>query len=351
MMNLNLKKILIIDDDLIVLETIAALLENELVDIEIIKISNPKIALEFIQKNGKEIQVIISDVRMPDYNGAYLAKAALEINSQMRFFLMTGHLNLLEQLDLLFIGIEKVFLKPFDVSEIIVELNKEPTEISFINSKMVPLKISQLKQKKTYPFDIYISLSDNKSIKIFPANEEVDEKRLDQLASKNLTVLFANKEDALLNGLKLFVPIRSSNLKLSTELNFKLYYQKKGQFKLLLNENTFFDQNALNVINSNNIKCLYIEDVYEESFRQYLDKYLKEFMTSKTIKSNEKIETLNDVIGNKLNNIANNPNIENINSLKESINSLQNFLENDKGASRYSCTFYNRCIIVIFYIA
>lgn len=108
------KKILIVDDEPVVIE----LLGEELEDLgyEFLSASNGKEGLDTYLKHP-DIACIISDIKMPDYDGIFLAKALLEQNYQGIVYLATGFTEYTAK-ELESLGIEAVIFKPFIFSEI-----------------------------------------------------------------------------------------------------------------------------------------------------------------------------------------------------------------------------------------
>ncbi len=62
-----MKKIVLVDDEQNVLDSIARTLSGN--DYEIIKFVNPTEALDYLKEYGDEIDLLISDNKMPDQKG------------------------------------------------------------------------------------------------------------------------------------------------------------------------------------------------------------------------------------------------------------------------------------------
>lgn len=81
--------------------------------------SSPLDALDQLALNYQDIQVVISDMRMPHMNGLSFIKKAKEQYSHIAYFLLTGYgYNEEIQEALSSQLIDHCFTKPFDVSEI-----------------------------------------------------------------------------------------------------------------------------------------------------------------------------------------------------------------------------------------
>ncbi len=112
------RSILIVDDDDILRETIAYGFKRH--DYKVFVACNGQEALQIFKE--EEIEVILSDVQMPNGNGFDLLKAVREILSkQTVFILMTGYTNLPVQAAL-DAGADKVIDKPFDQKQLIQDI-------------------------------------------------------------------------------------------------------------------------------------------------------------------------------------------------------------------------------------
>lgn len=85
---------------------------------EVIIQDNPKEALEILE-NDNDIQVVISDMRMPDMNGIQFIREAFPKHKNIKFFLLTGYEMTEEIAQALEEGlIQEYFQKPFNVKMI-----------------------------------------------------------------------------------------------------------------------------------------------------------------------------------------------------------------------------------------
>jgi len=90
--NNNFQKILFVDDECIFLELIKEVFSDE--GINIYTACNGLIALDFIQKNG--IDILVTDVRMPELDGFDLATQAKVISPNSKIIFITGFDNIIE---------------------------------------------------------------------------------------------------------------------------------------------------------------------------------------------------------------------------------------------------------------
>jgi len=114
------QKILLIDDDPLVVKTIKKLVEREDYVIDIAKDANEGL------KKGKEndFQLIICDIRMPEINGIQLIKKLREFyrnenKTQIPVIFITGYANEDAPEEALKLGAKDYILKPFDIDKLL----------------------------------------------------------------------------------------------------------------------------------------------------------------------------------------------------------------------------------------
>ncbi len=110
----NLVRILIVDDESIVLSLVSDALEDEDYDVECT--STGAEALKIIE--SKSINLTVTDIRMPSMDGIELVKRARAIRPEMGVIYMTGYANLNSAKDAIKQGAYDYILKPFELDEI-----------------------------------------------------------------------------------------------------------------------------------------------------------------------------------------------------------------------------------------
>ena len=85
-----MKKIVIVDDNKMFLETLQDFVEAINKDFKCMVFSNPEDALLYVLEE-KEIYAVISDYEMPQMSGFALAKRITEICPAMKVIIMSGH--------------------------------------------------------------------------------------------------------------------------------------------------------------------------------------------------------------------------------------------------------------------
>ncbi len=108
-------RLLIVDDDELLREVLVEIFTDSVCDI--LEASNGQMAFDLIQT--KKPHVVISDVRMPNGDGVFLAQKVHELEGEKPlFFICSGHNDLTTEIIKKF-NILHVFEKPFDSIKII----------------------------------------------------------------------------------------------------------------------------------------------------------------------------------------------------------------------------------------
>lgn len=111
------KKILIIDDDPLVLRSIQNLLTRAQYAVECAK--NAEEALAKLRDNS--FNLVISDIRMPKEDGISLMKSIKEKDAKFNipFIFITGYASEDAPIDAIKLGAKDYILKPFDLDELL----------------------------------------------------------------------------------------------------------------------------------------------------------------------------------------------------------------------------------------
>lgn len=111
----NTKKLLVVDDDELMREVICDIFSDKFG--KIFQAENGKIAFEIVKKEN--IDIVMSDVRMPDGDGIELAKNLLTLGTTRPKLFMCSGFNDLNPEMISQLKIIKVFEKPFDDKDMI----------------------------------------------------------------------------------------------------------------------------------------------------------------------------------------------------------------------------------------
>jgi len=117
---MDIMKIIIVDDEADLIELCTDIFEME--GHQAVGFTSPLKALEYIRA-GNDFDAIVSDSTMPELTGLeFLEKVKeLTVGNERPFFLSTGRIDFKES-ELLKVGVTKVIIKPFDISQVVVEI-------------------------------------------------------------------------------------------------------------------------------------------------------------------------------------------------------------------------------------
>jgi two-component system response regulator PilR (NtrC family) len=146
-------KILIVDDEKTIRESIELVLKEEGYEIEMA--ANGKEALKIAEQ--KNFDVIITDLKMPEMDGLQLLTHCRKICPKTFFIIITAHGSLESAIEALRMGAFDYILKPFDFDDILIKLKR------LFKYKELELQNKALKAsiEKEYRFTNIIGKSEN----------------------------------------------------------------------------------------------------------------------------------------------------------------------------------------------
>jgi two-component system response regulator PilR (NtrC family) len=114
------KKILVVDDEQDVRETLESVLAK--LEYEPIVAGSGKEALDLMKKN--KIDIILSDLYMPEMDGIELLKRVKTENRNTVFLMITAHPTIETAVDAIKKGAYDYLTKPFHIDEVKMKLNR-----------------------------------------------------------------------------------------------------------------------------------------------------------------------------------------------------------------------------------
>lgn len=114
------KKILVVDDEQDVRETLESVLAK--LEYEPIVAASGKEALDLMKKN--KIDIILSDLYMPEMDGIELLKRVKTENRNIVFLMITAHPTIETAVDAIKKGAYDYLTKPFHIDEVKMKLNR-----------------------------------------------------------------------------------------------------------------------------------------------------------------------------------------------------------------------------------
>ena len=107
--------VLVVDDEATVRMMLSYLLSQE--SVKVYLASDAPTALALLQ--SEPIDLVLTDYHMPGMTGLELARAIRATHATLPIALMSGLASLVAKIDLEAAGIDKVFIKPFDIFELL----------------------------------------------------------------------------------------------------------------------------------------------------------------------------------------------------------------------------------------
>ena len=123
-------KVLIFDDSKAVLTALEAAFAKSSFDTQ--TINNPVAAYEKIEK--EHIDIVISDIEMPDMNGLDLLRKIKSHNGMIQVIIITGYITINNTLNAFRYGAENLFFKPVNPDEIVSAANAAAEKLSRVRS-------------------------------------------------------------------------------------------------------------------------------------------------------------------------------------------------------------------------
>jgi len=115
LLNKTIKKLLLIDDDKIILNILTNIVEHE--GYESLKAQSAEDAIELMKSS--KVDLIISDIVLPQMNGLELLVSIKENNPNIPVILITGHSGKYQEKDVMSAGADGFITKPFRNLEIL----------------------------------------------------------------------------------------------------------------------------------------------------------------------------------------------------------------------------------------
>jgi len=116
------EKILLVDDDKILLETLSAMLSSA--GYRVTSESDSEMALEQFKKNPEQFDLIITDQTMPRLPGKEFSKKLLKLKPNLPIILCTGYSSKISHAEAERIGLQTFLEKPVDMPRLLSEIRK-----------------------------------------------------------------------------------------------------------------------------------------------------------------------------------------------------------------------------------
>ena len=125
-------KVLIADDELKICDLIFNLVDWAALDMSVIAVAHDgKETIEIIKSDMPDI--VITDIRMPGYNGVDIIRIGKEYNPDMQFIIISGYSQFEYAQNAIHYGVSDYLLKPVKESELTAALVKIKNNFNMIS--------------------------------------------------------------------------------------------------------------------------------------------------------------------------------------------------------------------------
>lgn len=189
------KTILVVEDDHFFREAICDVLKKKY---NVLEAPNGKVATEVLLLS--DFDLVLSDIQMPGLTGLELLEWSKK-NKPVPFVIMTGFSMVLETQTAYELGATGFIAKPFKNAELLAVidgiLNSPNPALEALTEKLEFCKVSidEFVARPRIEFDVYIKLSETKSVKLANKGEEIPKDRVKYYKDKGIKYLHILKED------------------------------------------------------------------------------------------------------------------------------------------------------------
>lgn len=163
-------KIFVVDDERIVRVTIADDLKDA--GYQVREFSSASSALQQLKESDSNVDIIITDLKMPEMDGLEFLKRIKEINPDIYVLLMTAHGSIQTAVEAMKLGAFDYLAKPFSVDELLLVINRI-REFKEMKAENKQLRVQVKKQ-----FDLSSFVGINSAIsKVFDLVKIIAEKK------------------------------------------------------------------------------------------------------------------------------------------------------------------------------
>ncbi|MGQ4668482.1 response regulator [Metabacillus halosaccharovorans] len=138
-------KMLIVDDEPIISQGLRMTIPWDSHGIEVIgEASDGKHALEILEK--QKVDIVLTDVRMPEMDGIKLAKTIYEQMPHIRVIIISGYDDFHYAREAIRFRVKDYLLKPVDIEELVSKVSKLAEEINYEREVLVKVEEEQMQE-------------------------------------------------------------------------------------------------------------------------------------------------------------------------------------------------------------
>ena len=147
-MNTHTAKILLVDDDLGIRQTLAVILEDECHQVVTCQNGQEALGHIFGENGTTEIDIVVSDLRLPDISGLEILSALKDRKPDATFILMSGHATLETAVEAVNQGAFSYLVKPLDVDSLLSTIRNAMNQQRLISENKELLAMLQLSNEE-----------------------------------------------------------------------------------------------------------------------------------------------------------------------------------------------------------
>lgn len=197
------KRILVVEDDEAFRGLIGQILESE--GFEVRYAENGQNAKTVLSLPNNKFDIVISDVRMPEIDGASLLRMVRPLYKDTKFIVMTGFSEILEAKHAFELGADEFLPKPFKMMELMAAIENvlksktEPpsqdTELEEDDYSFCKIHVDDFMSSSILPSDIYIRLMENKFVKVAKEGAQIHIQRIQTYKEKKVEYFYVHVRD------------------------------------------------------------------------------------------------------------------------------------------------------------
>lgn len=135
---INGKKILLVEDDSSLRSLLKTILIRE--GFDVLEAEDGLVAKEILDINNNQFDMVIADIKMPQFSGVDLLEHSKNIRPSLKFILMTGFSEILESNKAQELGADGFLLKPFEKNIFLLEVIELISGSSIIKKKIIKMR-------------------------------------------------------------------------------------------------------------------------------------------------------------------------------------------------------------------
>ena len=148
-------KVLLVEDEDLARKTLSFYL-NTIFD-EVVLAKDGEEGLNLVKENfqnNEDFDLVITDLNMPNLSGMQMIDEILKLHPTQRFIIVSAHKNEEDLLKLINLRVSGYFVKPLDIDNMMLMLQKAKDEVIKDKQPLVNLNKSLITLNNSYTFDL-----------------------------------------------------------------------------------------------------------------------------------------------------------------------------------------------------